>query len=109
MIQYHTALTQLLNQLVAAWDEQVFVSMLPELRFSFAQLKPKQTAQLAEQLASWNGLSSQDLLHHATALSQTELLEGTALNAQLLQALQQDGLWHWLNEPASIQEGSAQA
>lgn len=109
LIQHHTSLTQLLNQLVAAWDEQVFVSMLPELRFSFAQLKPKQTAQLAEQLANWNGLSSQDLLHHATALSQAELLEGAALNAQLLQALQQDGLWHWLNEPASIQEGSAQA
>lgn len=96
LIQHQQSLTRLLNTLVASWDEQVFVGMLPELRLSFAQLKPKQTAQLAEQLAEWNGLSSSSLLQHATDISQSELLEGTALNAQLIEALQQEGLWQWL-------------
>lgn len=96
LIQHQTSLSRLLNQLVASWDEQVFVSMLPELRFSFSQLKPKQTAQLAEQLANWNGLSSSALLQHATDISQAELLEGTSLNMQLVEALKQDDLWQWL-------------
>lgn len=109
LIQHHNSLTRLLNQLVASWDEQVFVSMLPELRFSFAQLKPKQTAQLADQLANWNGLSSQDLLQHATALSQAELLEGAALNAQLMDTLQQEGLWQWFAEPKIVPDMDQQA
>ena len=87
---------QTLHQLIQQWDENTFISILPDLRFIFSQLSPKQSQTIANQIASYTNLSPQ--IHLNTThlnISEAEMLYGTQLNQRLKQLLTQEGLTKW--------------
>jgi hypothetical protein len=83
-----------INAILAGWDEHTFVSFLPDLRQTFALLKPQETAQLAEALAGaeQDGLLAE--LHYSA--TEADLLAGAAMQAALAEHLARDGLDAWL-------------
>lgn len=56
-----TLLVDHLNTLLQQWDEERFIQILPDLRFAFSQLNPKQNAELAQYIANDIGLDTQAL------------------------------------------------
>ena len=95
---HYRELGDLLNQLLASWDEQTFIALLPDLRFAFTYLKPKETAHFAEHMAQLNQVSSLSLTVVSSEISQTEMLQGVQLNQQLVQLLQQQQLEMWFTQ-----------
>jgi hypothetical protein len=83
-----------LNTIMSGWDEQTFVSFLPDLRQTFARLKPQQTAQLAEALAGPEQDHLLAELHYSA--TEADLLAGAAMQAALAGSLARDGLGAWL-------------
>jgi hypothetical protein len=85
-----------LDQLLRAWDEATFLAYLPDLRHAFAQLKPRETAELAGGLASMHsGLDAAlGQTHYGT--TEADLLAGSALQLALAECLARDGLGAWL-------------
>jgi hypothetical protein len=85
-----------LDQLLRAWDEATFLAYLPDLRHAFAQLKPRETAELAGGLASMHsGLDAAlGQTHYGT--TEADLLAGSALQLALAECLARDGLKDWL-------------
>ncbi|WP_256079590.1 DUF5682 family protein [Massilia sp. YIM B04103] len=82
------------NAILAGWDDATFIRYLPDLRQSFAQLKPQETAQLAATLADANtpGLPLAVDWHGA---SEQDMLAGAVLQAALAESLARDGLSAW--------------
>jgi hypothetical protein len=84
-------LVRLLNEQLEVWDQDTFLSALPELRLAFADLTPRETVQVADRVAQFhNGQGLGELVF-------TDLEEGdVALALQLTQtvraSLQADGL-----------------
>ncbi|MBL8321964.1 MAG: hypothetical protein JNJ93_06815, partial [Acinetobacter sp.] len=69
---------------------------LPDLRFAFTHFKPKETAAFAEQIAQINGVSSLQIAHYSSEISQDQLLQGVQLNQQLNFLIAEQQLEHWL-------------
>lgn len=87
-----------LYQLIGTWSQADFLAILPDLRFIFSQLNPRQTERLAQSIAQLSGLAPHDNLiqiHHD--ISETEMLYASHINHQLEQVLVNDGLLRWLN------------
>lgn len=86
-----------MDALVRSWDDAAFMAHLPDLRHTFTQLKPQQTADLASQIAALHGHTDPDnlhSLHHAT--TEAELQQGLQLQQDLAAGLQRDGLADWV-------------
>lgn len=95
-VQSHIAIDAL-YQLVNQWSDELFIQILPDLRFAFSLFNPKQTRQIAERIAELSGLSQEVVLDQVFShLSEQQVLEGVALNQQLQQLLSQDQLLDWL-------------
>lgn len=89
-----------LDRVLAAWDEQTFILHLPDLRHAFAQLKPQETARLADTLSQQHaGLDALVQTHYDA--SEADLLAGSALQLALAGCLQRDGLAAWLRADAA--------
>ena len=94
-VQSHVAI-QCLHQLVKQWEEDTFIAILPDLRFIFSQLTPKQSQIIADKIAQYTDLAPHlhlDQVH--LDISESEMLYGAHLNQQLKQMLQHDGLANW--------------
>lgn len=88
-----------LQSLMGTWTEQTFLAILPDLRFIFSQLTPKQSHQLSQHVAQDLGLSNQaDLLQVHHDISVEDVQHGSQLNHQLTQLLQGDGVLSWIND-----------
>lgn len=93
----YPAMAHLLNELVQKWDEAVFVALSPDLRFAFTHFKPKETAAFAEQIAQINGVSSMQIAHYSTEMSQEAAKpQGVQLNQQLNFLIAEQQLESWL-------------
>jgi hypothetical protein len=88
-------LARSLNALLAAWQENTFVAHLPDLRYAFTHLKPRETASFADRIAQWNGLLGVNLTQHHGEISLSELMVGTQLHVALQDSLSSDGLLAW--------------
>lgn len=84
-----------LNAIMSGWDEHTFVSFLPDLRQTFAALKPRETAELAEALAGAGQDGPLAELHYNA--TEADLLAGAAMQAALADSLARDGLDAWLS------------
>jgi len=71
-----------------------FLAYLPELRRSFAWLKPRETATLAEHIARATGVSATALETRAS-VSSADLARGVAVERALVASLASDGLAAW--------------
>lgn len=97
-VQSHVAIDTLYQRLSLCSDTD-FIQILPDLRFLFSQLSPKQSSAVSARIAQLSGLSENVVLDQVlTHLSETELLEGVTLNQQLQQCLVQDQLLQWIVE-----------
>lgn len=92
---HHKAMTQMLDRLVSQWDKATFIALLPDLRLAFTGLKPMQTNELAQQVATLHGVSSTEVTQFQGQISEGDMLKGLALNQQLEQILTDRGLVGW--------------
>ena len=100
------ALVKALDALVRSWDDEAFITYLPDLRQSFTQLRPQDTSTLAQRVAALHkqeGLENssetdaEELLlsmHYET--TEAELQHGLRLQQALGANLRRDGLKDWL-------------
>ncbi len=92
---HHQAMTQMLDRLVSQWDKATFIALLPDLRLAFTALKPMQTNELAQQVATLHGVSSTEVTQFQGQIGESDMLKGLALNQQLEQVLTERGLIGW--------------
>ncbi|HHR5877719.1 TPA: DUF5682 family protein [Providencia alcalifaciens] len=91
-------LIEQLNELLNGWDDARFIQVLPDLRFAFSQLTPKQNAQMARVVAQKLSLETQDLTLHQTQFNQQELLQAMELEQKIQHQLTQQGVIRWFDE-----------
>ena len=92
---HHKAMTHMLDRLVSQWDKATFIALLPDLRLAFTGLKPMQTNELAQQVATLHGVSSTEVTQFQGQIGESDMLKGLALNQQLEQVLTERGLIGW--------------
>ncbi|WP_272520960.1 DUF5682 family protein [Providencia sp. PROV202] len=88
-------LIELLNELLGEWDDERFLQVLPDLRFAFSQLTPKQNAQMARVVAQKLSMDTQDLTLHQTQFNQQQLLQAMELEQKIQHQLENQGLTEW--------------
>jgi hypothetical protein len=92
------ALLHRIDQLFQAWDEEEFVSALPELRLAFSHLTPRETDRVAGLVAGLHGQKDLgELIHHQ--VTEQELAINVRLSGAVTEWLKKDHLGGWL-EPA---------
>ncbi|WP_280152675.1 DUF5682 family protein [Piscinibacter sp. XHJ-5] len=89
------ALLQVLDVLLAQWDEPAFVAVLPELRLAFAAMTPNETDRIAGAVAGLHGMGDLGPLVHRD-LAEDEVRAHLALSETLREVLAADGLSDWL-------------
>lgn len=88
-------LIDMLNQLLSEWDEGRFIQVLPDLRFAFSQLTPKQNAQMAQYVAQDMAIEAKELTLHQTEFNEQQMMEVIQLEQQLQSQLIELGLQDW--------------
>ena len=85
-----------LHQLVSHWTEDTFIQILPDLRYIFSQLTPKQSTQVSKLIAQITGLGNDTILDQVLShISEQDVLQGVQLNQQLYKIFAYDHLEHW--------------
>ncbi|MBL0866803.1 4-aminobutyrate aminotransferase [Pectobacterium carotovorum] len=84
-----------LNALMSQWDDDRFLHVLPDLRFAFSQLTPKQNATLANYIAEQCGFSEPEMHLWQTDFTEQEMLQTMQLNQKLKQQLAENDLLSW--------------
>lgn len=90
-----------LDLVMAGWDEETFIAHLPDLRLAFAQLKPAETARLADALAQEHPALAGPLAPTHHQATEADMLAGSALQLQLVECLRRDALGAWLDGAAA--------
>lgn len=86
-----------LYDLVKHWREETFLQILPDLRYIFSQLSPKQNSAVSQNIAEMAGLAQHVILDQVHShISEHDMLSATHLNQQLQQLLQHDHLENWI-------------
>jgi len=80
-----------LDALLAGWDEEQFIGVLPELRLAFAAMTPKETDRIADAVAALHGESSLGSLVNYD-VGESQLRANLALSRVLSDVLEADGL-----------------
>ncbi|WP_182084157.1 DUF5682 family protein [Aureimonas sp. ME7] len=94
------ALLAAVDEAMAALSAEDFLQLLPGLRYAFSSLAPGETDDLAAEIARGHA-SALDLAPRLPDhLSETELLEGARLDAELVALWREDGLGAWLEPQA---------
>ncbi len=93
-----------LHELVSHWDEETFIQILPDLRYIFSQLTPKQSTELSKTIAQITGLSDDIILDDVMShISENDVLHGLALNQQLQKMFEFDHLNQWITHKKASQ------
>lgn len=100
---------QTLYTLIEQWSDTTFIQILPDLRYMFSQLNPKQSQRISTQIAHYTGLQPDQAFDQVyTQVAEQDMLRGAQLNHHLKQMLAQDSLSIWLHAAKSDQEHSEQ-
>lgn len=89
-------LLTVLDQLFQQWNDDEFVTSLPELRLAFANMTPKETDRIAESVAYLHGQENLGRLV-SYALSEADLQQHLQLSRTLKTVLENDGLIDWVS------------
>ncbi|MBO1916588.1 hypothetical protein J4727_18030 [Providencia rettgeri] len=95
-------LIDMLNQLLSEWDEGRFIQVLPDLRFAFSQLTPKQNAQMAQYVAQDLAIEAKELTLHQTEFNEQQMMQVIQLPNNSYKASCLNWVCKWL---ISTQEG----
>ncbi len=93
---HHQGITKMLDSLISAWDNATFIALLPDLRLAFTGLKPMQTNEFSQQIATLHNVSSTEITQFQGQISERDMLQGVALNQQLDKVLGARRLKDWL-------------
>ena len=86
-----------LYQLVTHWSEETFIQILPDMRYIFSQLTPKQSSKVSKIIAQMTGLGDDAILDQVLShMGEKDLLQGVQLNQQLRRLFEYDHLDQWL-------------
>ena len=86
-----------LYDLVKHWREDTFLQILPDLRYIFSQLSPKQNSSVSQNVARMAGLAEDVVLDQVHShINEHDMLSAAHLNQQLQQLLQHDQLQDWI-------------
>lgn len=86
-----------MDELVRQWDDEAFMSYLPDLRKSFTALRPQETAELATRLGAVHGIADHSsLVKMNYETTEQDLHAGLQLQRLLADCLRRDGLSGWL-------------
>jgi hypothetical protein len=88
------AMLHRINELLAQWDEDEFVKVLPDLRLAFACLTPRETDRVATAVAGLYGRRDLGSLVRAD-LTEAEMTFNLRLNQAVIGWLGQEGLTDW--------------
>ncbi len=94
------ALVGVVDRSLAGWSDDDFIARLPHLRLAFADLAPRETDLVADQVAQLNGGEGRECLVATSRRSEAEMLAALHLDAAVRQTLRDDGLGDWLEVPA---------
>jgi len=93
-----------LHQLVSNWSEETFIQILPDLRYIFSQLTPKQSSKIAKIIANLTGLSDEIVLDQVLShIEEKDVLVGIQLNQKLHTIFQYDHLEQWFIQSSNPQ------
>jgi hypothetical protein len=92
-------LQEAVESLFSQWDEAEFLHRLPHLRLAWSDLTPRETDQVASQVAERHGVEKRTLTS-ISSFTEAEVLHALDVFARVEKALQEDGLASWL-EPAN--------
>ena len=84
-----------LDRLLLSWSQEQFMEILPDLRFAFSQLTPKQNAMLASRIAEKYHMTQQQISIQQFEFSEQDMLHALQLNHHLEQHLQRNHLNTW--------------
>ncbi len=90
-VQSSTAIFALHQQL-SGWSDEYFLQVLPDLRFMFSQLTPRQSERVADTIATLTGLAPEELQQVMVDISEEDMLAASQLNHQMQTVLANDGL-----------------
>ena len=109
-----------MDDLVRRWDDETFISYLPDLRKSFTALRPQDTAELATRVCALHGIAEHiSLLEMHYETTEQDLHAGMQLQRLFADCLRRDGLSGWVGRrtpyegvsadtrPATHQDGAA--
>ncbi|GAB5388139.1 MAG: DUF5682 family protein [Alphaproteobacteria bacterium] len=88
-------LLQRMDKVIAGWDRDLFLSCLPELRLAFTGLSPRETADVAKQVARLHGAKSMGDLDNSD-ITLAEAAHGQLIGPELERLLAADHLTSWL-------------
>ncbi len=85
-----------LHQLVSHWTEDTFIRILPDLRYIFSQLTPKQSTKVSKIIAKTTGLGEDVILDQVLShIGEQDVFQGIQLNQQLQKIFEYDHLDRW--------------
>jgi Family of unknown function (DUF5682) len=85
-----------LDEIIASWDEEEFITSLPSLRLALADLTPRETDKVAARVASLHGKEELGAVTEFR-ITEGELEFNRQLTALVLRSLKDDGLSHWIS------------
>lgn len=90
-----TEFLELLDRYLRGWTENEFLQILPEMRLAFSYLTPRETDRVAQSVAQIYDEKSVGKTFFGN-ISQEDLLFGLEVNRLTIEALEHDGLAHWV-------------
>jgi hypothetical protein len=98
-----------IDTVIAGLDDMGFLTYLPDLRRVFGEIKPFETARLAEKVAAATGFAPTQILGEIGDLTSADLRRGTWLEQGLVASLVDDQLMGWVagdpsGEPQEVED-----
>ena len=98
LVIYSSILLESLDQLLIDWSPEQFIEILPDLRYAFSQLNPKQTASLAEKIAKKYQIADADLHFQQHQFSENQLQKALLLELFITEKIKQQHLTDWFKQ-----------
>ena len=98
LVIHSSILLDSLDQLLIDWSPEQFIEILPDLRYAFSQLNPKQNASLAEKIAKKHHISDADLHFQQHQFSENQLQKALSLEVLITEHIKQQHLTDWFKQ-----------
>ena len=95
LVIHSSILLDSLDQLLLEWSPEQFIEILPDLRYVFAQLNPKQIASLGEKIAQKYHIVDADLHFQQHQFRENQLKKALSLELLIMKHIKQQHLSDW--------------
>ncbi|MWP61641.1 DUF5682 family protein [Gilliamella sp. Pas-s25] len=98
LIIHSSQLLTSLDELLAHWEQEQFIKILPDLRLAFTQLTPKQNAMIAEKISKKYNAQKEKLSFQQYKFSDEDLQKSLSLELSVCQHIEQQQLQDWFKQ-----------